>query len=53
MMFFLAILDPSPPYDGILIFSVNPPYDVFNQPLPPHIPYLEQEELWIKLFQPL
>jgi len=32
MTVFLIILDPLPPYDGILDFSASPlsPYDVFN-----------------------
>jgi len=51
---FLSNFGPPYPHDGILTFSINSlPNDVFNQPLSQHIPKIEQEELWIKLFQPL
>jgi len=38
MTVFVAILDPLPPYDGIMTFSANSlhPYDVFNQTSPSH-----------------
>jgi len=49
---FWAILDPSPPYDGILAFSAPPPiYVVFNQTPPPTytVNRATVDKLYIKL----
>jgi len=47
MTVFLAILDPSPLYDGILMFSNNPHMTFSTNPLP-HI-YLKQSKINRKL----